>query len=149
MNSSLTLGVLITAGVTLVIQNLLMVRITASVSTVIITLLVNSGVGLVLLLSTLLVRNGPAGLVEVAGAFKPWFLLPGLLGTFFVFASIQGYQHVGAAVTISTLVASQMVAGLLADGLKSGVSWPRIEPLAALGAVLLVAGVFLIARSRG
>ncbi len=42
-------------------------------------------------------------------------LLPGLLGSLFVFAGILGYQKLGAAATISILVASQLCMGLLAD----------------------------------
>jgi transporter family-2 protein len=38
-----------------------------------------------------------------------------LLGSFFVFASISGYQNVGAATTIAVLVASQLVGGLAMD----------------------------------
>lgn len=149
MSGFLTIALLIAAGAMLVLQNLLMVRITASVSTVLITLVVNAGVGLALLLSGLLARSGVGGIAEAFSAFKPWYLLPGLFGSFFVFAGILGYQRVGATVTIATLVASQMVAGLVADGLKAGSPLPRIDPLSALGAVLLIAGVLLIARGRG
>lgn len=133
----------------LVVQNLLMVRITASASTVLITLVLNSSVGLVLLLSGLVVRNGVGGLTELTDAFRPWHLLPGILGSFFVFASIFGYQRLGASATISTLVASQMLTGLIADGLKSGSAFPRADPLAMLGAIFLVLGVVLIAQNKG
>ncbi len=36
-------------------------------------------------------------------------------GVLFVFASISGYQNVGAATTIAVLVASQLVGGLIMD----------------------------------
>jgi transporter family-2 protein len=42
-----------------------------------------------------------------------------LLGSFFVFASISGYQNVGAATTIAVLVASQLIGGLVMDVLRS------------------------------
>lgn len=145
---SLTIAVLIAAGVMLVIQNLLMMRITASVSTVLITLVLNSGVGLALLLSGLLARSGLGGIAEALSSFKLWHVLPGLLGSCFVFASIFGYQRVGAAVTISTLVTSQLLAGLLADAMKSGSSMSRVDPLSVLGSMLLIAGAYLIARGR-
>ncbi len=38
-------------------------------------------------------------------------VIPGL-GSFFVFASISGYQNVNAATTIAVLVASQLIGGL-------------------------------------
>ena len=68
------------------------------------------------------------------------------LGSFFVFASISGYQNVGAATTIAVLVASQLIGGLMLDIFRShGV------PLRALfgpicGAILLVVGAWLVAR---
>ena len=149
MSGILSIAVLAAAGVMLVVQNLLMVRITTSVSTVLITLVLNSSVGLVLLLSGLVVRNGLAGLTELTDAFKPWHLLPGILGSFFVFASIFGYQRMGASATISTLVASQMLAGLIADRLKSGSFIASAEPLLMVGAVLLILGVMLIVQRKG
>ena len=62
------------------------------------------------------------------------------------FASISGYQNVGAATTIAVLVASQLIGGLVLDIFRShGV------PLRALigpicGAILLVVGAWLVAR---
>jgi transporter family-2 protein len=148
MGSSYTIGILIAAGGMLVVQNLLMVRMTASASTVLITLVINSGVGLILLLGSLLARNGLGALTEMLSSLKPWHILPGLLGSFFVFAGILGYQRVGPAITISTLVASQIIAGLIADGLKAGALPPRIDVSSSIGAVLLVAGAYLIARGK-
>ena len=149
MSTAVTIGILATAGVLLVIQNLLMVRITASVSTVLVTLVLNSGVGLVLLVAVLTAKGGIGATTEALHTFKPWYLLPGLLGSFFVFASIMGYQRVGAAATIATLVASQLIAGLVADSFRSGDATFRIEPGSLLGAVLLMVGAVLISRGRG
>jgi transporter family-2 protein len=148
MNTSLTITILMAAGAALVIQNLLMVRISEAVSTVIITLVINSSVGLVLLIGVLLVRNGVSGIIEAVGAFRPWAVLPGLLGSFFVFASIAGYQKVGAATTIAVLVASQLIAGLAADALKADTAEIRPSLLALVGVVLLIVGAFLVARER-
>jgi uncharacterized membrane protein YdcZ (DUF606 family) len=45
-------------------------------------------------------------IVAAAGVMlELWCLLPGLLGSIFVFASIVGYQRLGASVTIATVVA--------------------------------------------
>lgn len=148
MNPSLTIALLAAAGVALVVQNLLMVRITEAVSTVVITLVLNSSVGLALLLGVLLVRNGAAGIGEAVGAFRPWAVLPGLLGSFFVFAGIIGYQRVGAATTIAVLVASQLVAGLAADAFKPDAAQLRPGLFALLGVALLILGAFLVARER-
>ena len=148
MNASLTLACLIAAGVGLVVQNTLMVRITQSASTILIAMLLNSLVGIVLFVSILLIKQGFSGFGELAATIRWWTLIPGLLGSFFVFASISGYQNVGAATTIAVLVASQLIGGLVMDILKShGV------PLRALigpgcGAVMLVVGAWLVARRQ-
>jgi transporter family-2 protein len=85
----------IAAGVGLVLQNTLMVRITQSASTILIAMLLNSLVGIVIFVTILLLKHGAAGFQELAVSVKWWTLIPGLLGSFFVFASISGYQNVG------------------------------------------------------
>ena len=138
MNQSLTLAFLIAAGIGLVVQNTLMVRITQTSSTILIAMLLNSLVGIVLFVSILWFKQGMAGFGELVSSVRWW--TPCLLGSFFVFASISGYQNVGAATTIAVLVASQLIGGLMLDIFRShGV------PLRALfgpicGAILLVVG---------
>lgn len=146
MNQSLTLTFLIAAGIGLVIQNTLMVRITQSASTVLIAMLLNSLVGIVLFVSILLIKHGLAGFQELVATVKWWTLIPGLLGSFFVFASISGYQYVGAATTIAVLVASQLIGGLLMDVLRHpGIPWRAlVGPVC--GAIMLVVGAWLVAR---
>lgn len=53
MNQTLTLSFLIAAGIGLVVQNTLMVRITQTSSTILIAMLLNSLVGIVLFVSIL------------------------------------------------------------------------------------------------
>ncbi|PNE97760.1 DMT family transporter [Klebsiella aerogenes] len=148
MNQSLTLACLIAAGVGLVLQNTLMVRITQSASTILIAMLLNSLVGIVLFVTILLLRHGAAGFQELALNVKWWTLIPGLLGSFFVFASISGYKNVGAATTIAVLVASQLVGGLVIDLIRAqGVPFRAlIGPVC--GAVMLVVGAWLVARRQ-
>ena len=136
------------AGVGLVVQNTLMVRITQSASTILIAMLLNSLVGIVIFVTMLLLRQGVAGFQELALSVKWWTLIPGLLGSFFVFASISGYQNVGAATTIAVLVASQLVGGLIMDLVRAhGVPVRAlIGPLC--GAVMLVVGAWLVARRQ-
>ncbi|MGG6893852.1 MULTISPECIES: DMT family transporter [Rhizobium] len=141
----ITVATLILAGISLVLQNALMVRITQSVSTVLITLVINSSVGLTALLLILISRNGLAGLTEAAGAIRPWALLPGLLGSFFVFAGIMGYQRLGAAPTIAVLVASQLLAGLAFDAAISEQKVAGFSTWQLVGALLLVTGAVLVA----
>lgn len=65
MNASLTLACLIAAGVGLVVQNTLMVRITQSASTILIAMLLNSLVGIVIFVTMLLLR-------QASPAFRSW-----------------------------------------------------------------------------
>lgn len=148
MNQSLTLAFLVAAGIGLVIQNTLMVRITQASSTILIAMLLNSLVGIVLFVSILLIKQGVGGFQELVGSVKWCTLIPGLLGSFFVFASISGYQNVGAATTIAVLIASQLIGGLVMDVVKSeGVALRAlIGPVC--GAVLLVIGAWLVARRQ-
>ncbi len=91
-------------------------------------------------------ENGPAGFNELASTVRWWTLIPGLLGSF-VFASISGYQNVGAATTIAVLVASQLIGGLVMDILKSnGIPCALVGPVC--GAVMLVVGARLVARRQ-
>lgn len=58
MNQTLTLSFLIAAGIGLVVQNTLMVRITQTSSTILIAMLLNSLVGIVLFVSILWFKQG-------------------------------------------------------------------------------------------
>ncbi|EAX8337407.1 DMT family transporter [Salmonella enterica subsp. diarizonae] len=148
MNQSLTLIFLIAAGVGLVVQNSIMVRITQTSSSILIAMLLNSLVGIVLFVTILWFKQGAAGFGELFVSVRWWTLIPGLLGSFFVFASISGYQNVGAATTIAVLVASQLIGGLALDLARShGVTLrAMVEP--AFGALLLVIGAWLIAKRQ-
>lgn len=148
MNSSFTLLFLIAAGIGLVVQNTIMVRITQSSSTILIAMMLNSLVGIVLFSGILLIKQGGMGFNELVSSIRWWTLIPGLLGSFFVFASITGYQNVGAATTIAVLVASQLIGGLALDIVRqSQIPWRAlVGPL--LGAVMLVAGAWLVARRQ-
>lgn len=148
MNQSLTLAFLVAAGIGLVVQNTLMVRITQSSSTILIAMLLNSLVGIVLFVSILLIKQGVGGFQELVSSVKWWTLIPGLLGSFFVFASISGYQNVGAATTIAVLIASQLIGGLVMDVVKSEGVALRALVGPVCGAVLLVIGAWLVARRQ-
>ena len=141
----LVFGLLIAAGAAIVAQNLLMAHMTGIVSTILITLVINSAVGLVALLVLLFARTGLSGIGEAIGTFRLWSVLPGLLGSFFVFASIVGYQRLGAAATISILVASQLIFGLAIDMARSHTADVQSYLPSILGAGLLVSGAFLVA----
>ncbi|EAY3791335.1 DMT family transporter [Salmonella enterica] len=148
MNQSLTLIFLIAAGVGLVVQNSIMVRITQTSSTILIAMLLNSLVGIVLFVTILWLKQGATGFGELVASVRWWTLIPGLLGSFFVFASISGYQNVGAATTIAVLVASQLIGGLALDIARSHGVTLRAMVRPAFGALLLVIGAWLIAKRQ-
>lgn len=76
MNQSLTLAFLIAAGIGLVVQNTLMVRITQTSSTILIAMLLNSLVGIVLFVSILWFKQGMAGFGELVYSVRWWTLIP-------------------------------------------------------------------------
>ncbi len=95
MNQSLTLAFLVAAGIGLVVQNTLMVRITQSSSTILIAMLLNSLVGIVLFVSILLIKQGFTGFHELASTVCWWTLIPGLLGSFLFLPALAGTRMWG------------------------------------------------------
>lgn len=79
MNQTLTLSFLIAAGIGLVVQNTLMVRITQTSSTILIAMLLNSLVGIVLFVSILWFKQGAAGFGELVSSVRWWTLIPDCL----------------------------------------------------------------------
>lgn len=75
MNQTLTLSFLIAAGIGLVVQNTLMVRITQTSSTILIAMLLNSLVGIVLFVSILWFKQGMAGFGELVSSVRWWTLI--------------------------------------------------------------------------
>lgn len=136
----MTFALVMVAGLALVAQNLLMTGAARDLGTLG-ALVVNSAVGLMLLGSLLLGQGGASAL---GLALRPWHLLPGLLGTFFVFASLTGYRTLGAAPTIALLVTSQLIGGLGVDVLRGG----TIPTVSLIGGALLVVGCWLVLSAR-
>lgn len=92
MNQSLTLIFLIAAGVGLVVQNSMMVRITQTSSTILIAMLLNSLVGIVLFVTILWFKQGAAGFGELVASVRWWTLIPGLLGSFLYLPVLAGIR---------------------------------------------------------
>lgn len=74
MNQSLTLIFLIAAGVGLVVQNSIMVRITQTSSTILIAMLLNSLVGIVLFVTILWFKQGATGFGELLLVIGAWLI---------------------------------------------------------------------------
>lgn len=67
-------------------------------------------------------------------------VLLGVLGTVFVFASIHGYRRLEPTTTIATLVASQLILGLVVDLARAPSFNIQQVTLPLSGGVLLVSG---------
>lgn len=142
MNGTGVAVLLIAGGAGLVLQNALMLQIRAVSGSFWIALWLNSAVGLVCLTWLVWVREEQQPLANLCAQPSWWYVLPGLLGTLFVFASLQGFAHFGAAITVASLVASQLVAGLVFDTWSG--DGPALRNL--IGAGLLIAGAALVAQ---
>jgi transporter family-2 protein len=138
----------IVGGAALVVQNAIMVTIARSGVSLTGALFVNSAVGLLLLGLIETWRGGPGFAIDLAARAQYWFLLPGILGTAFVFASLYGYRHQGAATTIVLVVAAQLVTGLAFDATGLTGTARAITAERIIGVALLFAGAFLVVRGR-
>lgn len=136
------------AGAAIVVQNALMTAMAARGLGLTGALLCNSVVGVTLLIVVVLAQGGPAVALTALARAEVWFLAPGILGTLFVFASLHGYRHQGATATIVLLVAGQLATGLALDAAGVTGGGRSLTPDRLLGVVLLLAGVFLVVRSR-
>lgn len=142
MNGTGVVVLLIAGGAGLVLQNALMLQIRAVSGSFWMALWLNSGVGLVLLTWLVWAREGEQALANLWAQPSWWYLRPGLLGTLFVFASLQGFAHFGAAITVAGLVASQLVAGMAFDAWNGdGLSLRNV-----VGAGLLIVGAAMLAQ---
>ncbi len=133
-------------GCAIAVQNAVMVAITGRGLALTSALLVNSTVGITLLIVIEYARLGPSFVGEIAGRAEWWFILPGLLGTAFVFASLYGYRTQGAATTIAVIVASQLAAGLALDAVGFRGETIPITTERLIGLALLFAGAALVMR---
>ena len=95
---------------------------------------------------TLALNGGLPSFGDVANA--PWWVWTGgLLGAFYVFASVILTPRLGAATTVALILTGQVLASIAIDhfGLFRLAS-QEATPLRLLGALLIVAGVFFVQR---
>lgn len=133
----LTLGAL-----ALVMQNLVMVKITGQTASPLIAMAANSLVGISILFALILWRLGTDGIAQTAQTMVGWGLIPGLLGTLFVFSSILGYQTLGPTRTVTVLVAGQLIIGLVVDLLAHRAGIASFKT--AIGVVFLITGAAMV-----
>lgn len=131
------------AALALVVQNLVMVKITSQSSSPLIAMASNAIVGNIILVVLLTWRIGPSALPQLGTSLSGWGLIPGVLGTFFVFSSIYGYQSLGPTLAATTLVAGQVIFGLLADSITGKSDILNVKTLLGLGLLILGAALVL------
>jgi len=142
MNGAGVAVLLIAGGAGLVLQNALMLQIRAVSGSFWMALWMNSAVGLIFLTWLVCTREGEQPLANLWTQPSWWYVLPGLLGTLFVFASLQGFAHFGAAITLASLVASQLVAGMAFDAWNGD----SLSLRNLFGAALLITGAALVSQ---
>ena len=135
-------------GMALALQNLILSAIATRGLAFPTVLLLNTLVGLALLLTINLALTGATFVGTVASAWKPWFLLPGLLGTFVMFCMVFGYTRAGAAAPTVGLIAGQVLAAVALDALQIGPGSRPLSMTGVIGAALVAAGAILVVLAR-
>lgn len=106
------------------------------------------GIGAALLLALTAVV-GTLGAFELLPEAKPWHLVGGVGSAVYITAGILLFPRLGAVVAVGLFIAGQMAASLLLDGLGwLGVEREDIDLAAALGAVAVVVGGWLVVRAE-
>ncbi len=76
-----------------------------------------------------------------------WEWTGGLLGAFFVSATILAVPRIGTAATMAVAIAAQLIAALILDHLGAfGFGGMQIDLKRSLGAALLIIGAWIIVR---
>ncbi|HKG38284.1 MAG TPA: DMT family transporter [Conexibacter sp.] len=105
-------------------------------------------IGAVLLLA-LTVVVGTLGAFDRIPHVTAWHLVGGVGSAVYITAGILLFPRLGAVVAVGLIIAGQMAASLLLDGLGwLGVEERALGVAAALGALAVLAGVWLIVRAQ-
>ena len=142
------LALALIGGMALAIQNLILSAIAARGLAFPTVLLLNTLVGIALLLPVNFALSGTTFVSAVATAWKPWFLLPGLLGTFVMFCMVFGYSRAGAAAPTVGLIAGQVLAAVALDALQIGPGSRPLSLIGVIGAALVATGAILVVLAR-
>jgi bacterial/archaeal transporter family-2 protein len=136
----------ILAGIALPIQASINAQLKNYVGTPLIASSISFLVGLLALLIGTLIQ-GSWSLGKSLTSAPWWIWTGGLLGAFYVLATIVLIPRLGAATTVACVLAGQVVISIIIDhfGLlqvtMNHVTIPRL-----IGAVLIIAGVFLVQK---
>lgn len=111
--------------------------------------LINFAVGTVALFLIVVVTRGSVSMLTLAGGAPWWAWSAGILGGLYIAASALFGPMIGGATFLALLVAGQMFAALALDhyGLL-GFPVRTLDAWRIAGVVLVIAGVFLLARGK-
>lgn len=146
-NIYLYLLLAVVAGAMMPTQAAINNKLAVVVDSPILAALISFFVGTIGLLVYVVASGTPLGNLVSAKEAPPFLWVGGLLGAFFVTATVVLVPRLGVAMTFSVIIAGQMLVTLVIDhfGLLGvdvrPVSWSRIA-----GIVLITAGVILIRR---
>ena len=122
-------------------------KLSEAVGSPLISALISFCVGTLALLSYILITGIPLANAANAKNASPIAWTGGLLGAFFVASSIILLDKLGAAMTISLIIAGQMLMSLIMD--HFGLLGMEVKPISlgrVAGVVLVIAGVVLIRK---
>lgn len=146
-NTYLFLFVALLVGAFLPLQVGVNTKLGEAVGSPLISALISFCVGTIALLSYILITGIPLANAANAKNASPIAWTGGLLGAFYVATSIILLDKLGAAMTISLIIAGQMLMSLIMD--HYGLLGMEVKPISlgrVAGVVLVVAGVILIRR---
>lgn len=136
------------AGATLAVQVGLNATMREHMGSPMAAAFVNFAVGTVFLLAAVLLGRGSLGTITGVASAPWWAWGAGILGGLYVAASAAFGPLIGGATFLALIVAGQMVAALALDH-YGWLGFP-VRPLdfaRAAGALLVVGGMFLLARN--
>jgi transporter family-2 protein len=109
--------------------------------------LVNFGVGFLAMGAVLLAQRAPLPSAAQLARAPWWSWTGGMLGSFFVFATVVLTPRLGVAASLAVILAGQMVSALLLDRAGVlGLAIREVTPSRLAGVALLAAGVYLVQR---
>jgi len=134
-------------GALLPVQAIINARLSKVVSSSIVTAFISFAVGTIALFFYLLISR-QIHFQDIPFRQSPWWIwIGGLLGTFYVAGIVVLVPRLGVALSFSLVIAGQMMIAILFDHFGwLGISIREISFGKIAGAILLIAGVFLIRR---
>ena len=133
------------AGIGVATQALINTRLGGAAGNPFVAAMISFAVGFTSLAIVLTLRTTESGRWEGLRAAPWWAYVGGMLGAFFIVATIYGVPRVGAALWLSAAVLGQVTFSLVAD--HFGFFGVNVHPVTLprlLGIVLVVVGVVLV-----